>query len=127
MTIRLLFEPLRNRYLDKFVADVVQVARRLRPLPDRPAEEVRETFATKLELSMKLAISKYKPIQVRSHRTIDLSGRLYRLAAHRLVIILLVLVSRLWAEPGYTGWPLRLAVQVDRAGWPAIQKLCVQK
>ena len=54
------------------MADVVQVARRLRPLPDRPIEEVRETFATKLELSMKLAISKYKPIQVRPHRTIDL-------------------------------------------------------
>eukprot|EP00904_Undaria_pinnatifida_P003118 jgi/Undpi1/12807/HiC_scaffold_7.g02474.m1 len=56
-------EMLRNRYLDKFVTEVVEVARRLRPLPDRPIEEVRETFATKLELSMRLAISKYKPIQ----------------------------------------------------------------
>lgn len=54
----------RHRYLDKFVADVVQVASRLRPLPDRPAEEARTVFAKKLELSMKLAISKYKPIQV---------------------------------------------------------------
>lgn len=50
--------------MNKFVSDVVQVAAKLRPLPDRPVEEVRETFATKLELSMKLAISKYKPIQV---------------------------------------------------------------
>lgn len=50
--------------MNKFVSDVVQVASKLRPLPDRPVEEVRETFATKLELSMKLAISKYKPIQV---------------------------------------------------------------
>ncbi len=54
----------RLRYVNKFVSDVVQVATKLRPLPDRPVEEVRETFATKLELSMKLAISKYKPIQV---------------------------------------------------------------
>lgn len=54
----------RIRHVNKFVADVVQVAAQLRPLPDRPVEEVRETFATKLELSMKLAISKYKPIQV---------------------------------------------------------------
>lgn len=54
----------RLRYVNKFVSDVVQVAAKLRPLPDRPVEEVRETFATKLELSMKLAISKYKPIQV---------------------------------------------------------------
>lgn len=50
--------------MNKFVSDVVNVASKLRPLPDRPVEEVRETFATKLELSMKLAISKYKPIQV---------------------------------------------------------------
>lgn len=54
----------RLRYVNKFVSDVVNVASKLRPLPDRPVEEVRETFATKLELSMKLAISKYKPIQV---------------------------------------------------------------
>lgn len=54
----------RHRHLEKFVGDVIQVASRLRPLPDRPVEEVRETFARKLELSMKLAISKYKPIQV---------------------------------------------------------------
>ncbi|CAM9153187.1 unnamed protein product, partial [Hapterophycus canaliculatus] len=54
---------LRLRYLNKFVSDVVQVATKLRPLPDRPVQEIRETFATKLELSMKLAISKYKPIQ----------------------------------------------------------------
>ncbi|CAB1118783.1 unnamed protein product [Ectocarpus sp. CCAP 1310/34] len=56
-------EELRIRFMNKFVSDVVQVASKLRPLPDRPVEEVRETFATKLELSMKLAISKYKPIQ----------------------------------------------------------------
>lgn len=54
----------RQRYVNKFVSDVVSVASKLRPLPDRAVEEVRETFATKLELSMKLAISKYKPIQV---------------------------------------------------------------
>lgn len=64
----------RNRYLDKFVTEVVEVARRLRPLPDRPIEEVRETFATKLELSMRLAISKYKPIQVTQPRSTNPFG-----------------------------------------------------
>eukprot|EP00903_Cladosiphon_okamuranus_P010191 g9650.t1 len=56
-------DALRLRFLNKFVSDVVNVASKLRPLPDRAVEEVRETFATKLELSMKLAISKYKPVQ----------------------------------------------------------------
>eukprot|EP00752_Nemacystus_decipiens_P016768 g15005.t1 len=56
-------DALRLRYVNKFVSDVVNVASKLRPLPDRPVEEVREIFANKLELSMKLAISKYKPIQ----------------------------------------------------------------
>lgn len=46
------------------MGDVVEVANRLRPNPDRVVGEVRETFATKLELSMRLAISKYKSIQV---------------------------------------------------------------
>lgn len=46
------------------MGDVVEVANRVRPNPDRVVGEVRETFGTKLELSMKLAISKYKPIQV---------------------------------------------------------------
>lgn len=55
---------IRLRYVKKFVSGVVNVASKLRPLPDRAVEGVRETFATKLELSMKLAISKYKPIQV---------------------------------------------------------------
>lgn len=61
----------RIRFMNKFVSDVVQVASKLRPLPDRPVEEVRETFANKLELSMKLAISKYKPIQVTIYLYLD--------------------------------------------------------
>lgn len=57
----------RNRYLERFVGEVVEVANRLRPTPDRVVGDVRETFASKLALSMRLAISKYKPIQVQSN------------------------------------------------------------
>lgn len=55
----------RNRYLEKFVSDVVQVASKTRPTTDKLIAEVRDIFADKLLLTMRLAISKYKPIQVR--------------------------------------------------------------
>lgn len=54
----------RQRYLEKFVSDVTEVADKIRPLQDRTFREAREAFVKKLYLSMKLALSKYRPIQV---------------------------------------------------------------